>query len=127
MIPTLLSQATNDPALGAGLPVTPKTFWLPEGASTIAPEIDWIFNFINYINYFFFVLVVGIMFVFMWKYRQRGREVYARGPNHHTMLELGWTIIPTIIVVFIFFIGFKGFIIAKTVPDNAYQIDVTAA
>ena len=29
--------------------------------------------------------------------------------------------------MFIFFIGFKGFIIAKTVPDNAYQIDVTAA
>lgn len=127
MIPTLLSQASNDPALATGQPVTPRDFWLPQGASTVAPEIDWVFHFINYINYFFFFLVVGLMFWFMWRYRQRGREVYARGPSHNTMLELGWTIIPTIIVVVIFFMGFKGFVSLKTPPENSYQIDVTAA
>ncbi len=126
-MPTLLMQASTDPALAQAIPVSPKTFWLPQGASTVAGDLDWVFEFLNYINYFFFVLVVGIMFYFMWKYRQKGREVYARGPSHHTALELGWTILPTIIVVFIFFVGFKGFMIAKTVPANAYQVDVTAS
>lgn len=128
-LPTVLMQAEAD-KLGAALTpaqgVTPRDFWLPEGASTLAPEIDWVFHFINYINYFFFFLVVGLMFYFVWKYRQKGREVYARGPSHNTVLELGWTIIPTIIVVVIFFMGFRGFVDAKTVPANSYQIDVTA-
>ena len=121
LMTTLLMQSST-----AAEGPTPKTFWLPEGASTFAEQNDWVFNFINYINYFFFFLVIGLMVVFVWKYRQKGREVYARGPNHNTLLELGWTIIPTILVVFIFFIGFRGFVSMKTVPANAYQIDVTA-
>ncbi|MFZ4751661.1 MAG: hypothetical protein ACOYMM_14285, partial [Phycisphaerales bacterium] len=80
LITTVLMQSSSDPALAAGEGTTPKTFWLPEGASTFASENDWVFNFINYINYFFFFLVVGLMFYFVWKYRQKGREVYARGP-----------------------------------------------
>ncbi|MFM7050586.1 MAG: cytochrome c oxidase subunit II [Planctomycetota bacterium] len=129
LIPTLLTQAQSDklgPAFTPGEGVTPKTFWMPEGASTLAPEIDWVFDFINYINYFFFALVVGLMLYFVWKYRQKGREVYARGPSHNTVLELGWTILPTLIVVVIFFMGFRGFVSAKTIPANSYQIDVTA-
>ena len=129
LIPNFLMQAESDKlgsAFTPGLPNTPKTFWLPEGASTIASEIDWIFNFINYINYFFFFLVVSIMLYFVWKYRQKGRDVYARGPSHHLMLELGWTILPTIIVVVIFFMGFRGFIDMRVPPANSYQIDVTA-
>jgi cytochrome c oxidase subunit 2 len=127
LIPSMLMQSGADAALTPSDAVTPKTFWLPQGASTIAPESDWIFNYINYINYFFFFLVIGIMLYFVVKYRQKGREVYARGPAHNTVLELTWTIIPTIIVVVIFFMGFKGFVSMKTVPQNAYQIDVTAS
>jgi len=121
LIPTVLSQATATDVAN-----TPKSFWLPEGASTFVNEVDWIFHFINYINYFFFFLVVGLMVYFVVKYRQRGREVYARGPSHNTALELGWTILPTIIVVFIFLFGFRGYVSLRTVPENAYQIDVTA-
>jgi len=127
LIPNLLMQSSSDASLATGRATTPKTFWMPEGASTISSEVDWVFNFINYINYFFFVLVVGIMLYFVWKYRQKGREVYARGPSHNTMLELGWTIAPTIIVVVIFFMGFRGFVDMKTPPSNSYQIDVTAS
>jgi cytochrome c oxidase subunit II len=119
-MPSLLSQTSADQG------PSPKDFWMPEGASNFSTEVDWVFHFINYINYFFFFLVVGLMVYFVWKYRQKGREVYARGPNHHTALELGWTILPTIIVVVIFFMGFRGFVDMKTVPADAYQIDVTA-
>ena len=125
-IPLLLMNSDPAAALAKGEPVTPANFWMPQGASTIADEIDWVFNFINWVNYFFFFLVTALLVWFVWRYRQRGREVYARGPSHNTALELGWTIIPTIIAGVIFFLGFKGFVSAKTIPQNAYQIDVTA-
>lgn len=122
----VLTLLSSDPALKTGEGPTPRSFWLPEGASTFAEQNDWVFHFINYINYFFFFLVVGLTVYFTWKYRQRGREVYARGPSHNTLLELGWTILPTLLVVVIFFMGFRGFASMKSVPANAYQIDVTA-
>jgi cytochrome c oxidase subunit 2 len=127
-ITSILSQADSGMGAGAGEASSIKSddFWMPVGASNFAAEVDWVFHFINYINYFFFVLVVGIMCYFVWKYRQKGREVYARGPSHNMPLELGWTILPTIIVVVIFFIGFKGYVSMRTVPADAYQIDVTA-
>jgi cytochrome c oxidase subunit 2 len=128
-ITSILSQATSG-SMSSGAAeassIKSSDFWMPQGASTFAQEVDWVFHFINYINYFFFVLVVGLMLYFVWKYRQKGREVYARGPNHNLPLELGWTILPTIIVVFIFFFGFKGFVSMRTAPADAYQIDVTA-
>ncbi|MEY3143369.1 MAG: hypothetical protein RLY21_1862 [Planctomycetota bacterium] len=127
-ITSILSQAGSSMSSGAAEATSIKSddFWMPVGASNFAAEIDWVFHFINYINYFFFFLVVGIMVYFVWKYRQKGREVYARGPNHNLPLELGWTILPTIIVVVIFFFGFKGYVSMRTVPADAYQIDVTA-
>jgi len=127
-ITSILSQAGSSMSSGAAdaTSIRSDEFWMPAGASNFAAEIDWVFHFINYINYFFFLLVVGIMVYFVWKYRQKGREVYARGPNHNLPLELGWTILPTIIVVVIFFFGFKGYVSMRTVPADAYQIDVTA-
>ncbi|MBC24289.1 MAG: cytochrome c oxidase subunit II [Phycisphaerae bacterium] len=105
---------------------TPRTFWMPEGASTIAPSIDHVFDMINWVCYFFFALVVIIMFWFMWKYRQRGRIVDAQGPTHNMALELTWTIIPIFIVAAMFFVGFKGFLNIVTPPENSYEIDVVA-
>ncbi len=120
------SESTGQNALMTSAPVTPADFWLPEGASTFAPQVDFAFQFVAWISYFFFVLVVGLMIFFAIKYRQKGREAYARGPSHHTMLELGWTIIPTILCVFMFWFGFRGFIDLRTPPQNSYQIDLTA-
>ena len=127
-ITPILAQAGSSMSTDTPEAVSIKSnyFWMPSPASNFAAEVDWVFHFINYINYFFFFLVVGLMCYFVWKYRQKGREVYARGPNHNTPLELGWTILPTIIVVVIFFMGFKGFVSMRTVPADAYQIDVTA-
>ena len=44
----------------------------------------------------------------------------------HTGLEIIWTVIPTILVMFIFYFGAKGFIKMRTVPENAMEIKVDA-
>ncbi len=98
-------------------------FWFPESASTVAPEVDWVFNWITWICIFFFVLIVGAMVYFMFKYRRREHVASTEGPTHNTPLELTWTAIPLILVILIFYIGLKGYVNITTPPENAYEIE----
>jgi cytochrome c oxidase subunit 2 len=106
------------------------SFWLPPAASSGAPVVDRLFQFIYWIAFVFFVLVVGLMVLFVLRYRRRpGREAVPRGhlPTHNTALELTWTIIPLILVGAIFYFGFTGFMDITTPPQNAYEVQVTGS
>ena len=118
----LNSLATAAPASGH------TSFWLPRSGSTTAPNVDFMFMAITYVCYFFFVLVVVLMVAFVVRYRQKGTklEFHEGASEHNTPLEVTWTVIPVIIVVAIFFGGFKGYLTLATPPANAYQIDVVA-
>jgi cytochrome c oxidase subunit 2 len=123
--PSLLAQteaSTPEPRELTG------NFWLPEAASTLAPGTDFAFMAITWLCYFFFAGIVIALVYFCWKYRQRGTEVVyqADAPVHNTPLEVGWTVLPLLLVVAIFFMGFKGFLDLSTPPRNAYEINVTA-
>lgn len=114
--------------LATAAPASGGTFWLPRAGSTTASNVDFMFMAITYICYFFFVLVVALMIIFVVRYRQRGTTVvHHKGVSeHNTPLEVTWTVIPVILVVMIFFGGFKGYLALATPPANAYQIDVVA-
>lgn len=104
---------------GAGL-------WMPPQSSTVAAEVDWLFNFILGISVFFFALIVVIMLVFVIRYRRReGREVAEASASHNTALEVIWTGIPVILVAVIFYFGFTSYLNMSTPPANAYEIQVT--
>lgn len=105
------------------------TFWLPEGASTLAGGVDWAFMAITWLCYVFFAGIVIALVYFSWKYRQRGTEVVyqADAPTHNTPLEVGWTVVPLLLMVAIFFMGFKGFLDLSTPPKDSYEIQVTAS
>src|SRR5438067_10808264 len=95
------------------------SFWLPEQASTVAPNTDWIFNLVLYISVFFFFLVSVLLVVFVVKYRHReGAPPQESTAGHSTALELTWTIIPTLIVLVIYYYGFRGFIHQTIEPPN---------
>jgi cytochrome c oxidase subunit 2 len=107
--------------------VTPENFWMPEGASEQAGFIDYVFDFINWVNYVSFALITVVMVWFCIRYRQRSKTAgFAPGPVHNTALEVTWTIIPTLILVGIFFMGFVGYLDLYTPPKNSYDIKVTA-
>ena len=106
---------------------TPANFWMPEGASAQAAEVDFVFDLINWINYVFFAGITFAMVYFCVKYRQRGKNVeFSAGPTHNMPLELVWTIIPTLILIGLFFVGFVGYLDLVTPPKNTYDIKVTA-
>ncbi len=123
---TLLAILTAATGLADG-PTAP-TFWMPQGASTVAPDVDIVFDVINWICYFFFALIVVAMVAFVWKYRIREREHRFRmdGPTHHAALEATYIIVPLLLSGVIFFFGFRGYLDLATPPANSYDINVTA-
>lgn len=118
-----LVARSTEAALGGS--TTEPSFWMPEQASTSAPGIDFIFDFVLWLSVVFFVLIVGLMLLFV--LRHRAKDLGETGPpiHHNHALEFTWTIIPTILVVFIFWVGFRGFLDLSTPPANAYEIQVT--
>jgi cytochrome c oxidase subunit 2 len=101
-------------------------FWMPPQGSAMAGEVDWLFFFIYWICVFFFLLVLVLLVTFAWKYRYREGQPMLDAPKHNTALELTWTFIPTLIVIVIFFYGFKGYMHLAVPPPDAYEVDVTA-
>jgi cytochrome c oxidase subunit 2 len=92
--------------------------------SDIAREVDEAFYWIGGIC---LVLLVGItvtMVLFLVKYRHK-RSPRATQIEGNLPLELTWIIIPTIIVLFMFFKGYEGFKLMRTVPEGAMVIKVT--
>ncbi|MDH3283290.1 MAG: cytochrome c oxidase subunit II [Acidobacteriota bacterium] len=101
------------------------TMWLPEQASTVAPIVDMAFYFILGVSIFFTVLICGITILFLIKYRHRPGHEAEKTPSHSTALELTWSVIPAILVVMMFFYGFRGYMSMHTPMADAYEVLVT--
>lgn len=99
---------------------------MPQGASTIAGEVDALFYFIFWASVFFFLLVIGLSVYFILKYRRReGHEEATSHVDYNIKLEIIWTVIPIILVVIVFFWGFKTYMKMQIVPKDAIEIKVT--
>jgi len=114
------------PLVSALFAAQEHSFWMPPQASTFSPQVDWLFYFIFYISTFFFLLIVGLTFFMILRYRRRPGQAPEASPTHNTALEITWSIIPLIIVVLIFFFGFKGFADMAFSPSGAYPVQVEA-
>lgn len=102
------------------------TFWFPVQASTDAHKVDWLFYFIYYVSLVFFVLIAVLLFWFCIRYRRTHEDQIPGRITHNTALELSWTILPSILLVPMFWWGFEGFLEARTPPENTYDINVVA-
>jgi len=74
------------------------------------------------------VLLIGItvvMVYFVFKYRRRNNPVPSDIRDNYP-LEIIWTIIPTLIVLSMFYIGWSSYLGLRTVPDDALQVEVFA-
>jgi cytochrome c oxidase subunit 2 len=104
---------------------TTETLFMPPGKSTIAPEVDALFHFILYSSIILFIIVATGLFYFVFRYRRKGKEELTSGTDHNIKLELFWSIIPTIMVIIVFFWGFRVYLKMHVVPKDAYEIKVT--
>lgn len=101
-------------------------FWFPEQSSTVAEHSDSVYFFILYVCTFFFVLIVSLMVLFMVKYRHRPGMEATKTSTHNLTLELSWSVIPTLLTIVMFWVGFTGYIDMRTPPSDSYEINVIA-
>lgn len=75
--------------------------WDGQEASTAAPKIDDLLNVMIVLSSFVFSLVVVALFYALWKFKAKPGDESDGEPIHgNTRLEVAWTVIPTIIVLF---------------------------
>jgi cytochrome c oxidase subunit 2 len=75
--------------------------WDGQQASTAAPKIDDLLNVMIVISSFVFSLVMVMLFYALWKFKAKPGDESDGEPIHgNTRLEIAWTLIPTIIVLF---------------------------
>lgn len=103
---------------------TKSTFLLPPQASNLAGDVDWAWNIILWTTTVFFIIVVAAMTFFVIRYRRRPNAGATSTVTHNTPLEIVWTVVPLIIVIGFFFVGFKGFINFDNPRSDAVVIDV---
>jgi cytochrome c oxidase subunit II len=103
-----------------------RDWMMGQQASTLAPNVDNLFMFISAVNTFFFVLVAGLIIVFVKKYRRRSPDEITPHITHHQTLEIVWSVLPLLILIGIFFWGFHGYVKAQIAPANSIEIQVTA-
>lgn len=102
------------------------SFWFPAPSSTVAGDVDSLFYFILMLSAFFFCLIVGLMLIFVIRYRRRPGYTQGSAPDHNDTLEILWSVIPSLLLVLIFFRGFTGYLDMRTPPTDAYEIKVLA-
>lgn len=99
--------------------------FLPEQASTFAPEVDLYFLFLVGLTVFFTLLVGILAIVFMVRYRRRSADEVPEPVEGAMLLEITWTVIPFLIAMFIFAWGAKIYYDMYKEPKDALEIFVT--
>jgi len=74
------------------------------------------------------VLIFGAIVWFCIRYRAKSRaanEQVEPSPDHSTVLEVTWSVLPLFVVIALFVWGFKGYVDLRTPPRDAMEIRAT--
>lgn len=102
------------------------TFWMPKSVNSAADDSDFMFYSVLALSIFFFFGIAGCTIYFVIKYRHRPGHKAQPSSGHNDAMEITWTVIPTLITVFLFWYGWKSYINVVTPPQKAVEIDVLA-
>ncbi len=107
-------------------PMTESPWALLPAMSKNAQAIDDLYVFITILCVISFLMVVGAMFYFMWKYKKPESGHRKTHPiTHSGRLEFAWSAIPAVFLVIIFAWGEIGFVEQFSPPDDAMTVYVT--
>ncbi len=99
--------------------------WDGQEASTAAPKIDGLLNVMIVLSSLVFSLVIVALFYALWKFKAKPGDESDGEPIHgNTKLEIAWTVIPTIIVLF--GAGYSWSVLSdiEKVDENSLTVDV---
>lgn len=96
-----------------------------QGVSTYAQDIDRALWIVTGLCIFLFVVTIGAMLYFAVKYNaKRNPKENTQNIKHYTPIEIAWTVIPTILLMVMFYYGLDTLRLQRTMPDDAINVDV---
>lgn len=98
--------------------------WMPPQGSTWAAQVDFINNFITYVAAFCTFAITAVMLFYAWKYRRRPGHESSDYITHNATVETVWTVIPTLICIFVFWYGLVVYRDMREPPSNAMEVAV---
>lgn len=137
-IPMLLGQTTDEIIKATmennqGNPVPPESiihegsYWFPRQASSYAADVDQLYMAIFWISAVFFAGIVGFMVYFCIKYRRKNGVIDPQpSSSHNNFIEILWSVLPSILLVYMFYDGAVGYFEMRVPREDAEEIQVTA-
>lgn len=101
--------------------------FMPTQGSNWAKNVDWINNLITNISVVSIALITLVMLYFAVKYRRGKNPSSTSKVSHNSTLETVWTVVPTVICLFVFYFGYAEYKDMRNPPSNAIEINVTAS
>jgi len=86
-------------------------------------KIDDAFFVIIAVSLVMLLLITGTMIYFLFRYRVKKNPV-SSDIRSNWKIELLWTILPSIIALWMFYLGWQSYMGLRTVPSGALEIDV---
>ncbi|MBP1643369.1 MAG: cytochrome c oxidase, subunit [Acidobacteria bacterium] len=102
-----------------------KIPFMPEQASSMAGEVDALTLYLVAMASFFTVLVAAMVIYFAIRYRRRSPDEVGGSFDNSALLEITWTVIPVLIVLFTFVWGARVAFRLYRPPADAVQYYVT--
>ena len=96
----------------------------PSAIST-TEAVDTVFLYLFGISVVMLVGITATMIWFVVKYNRKRHPLPEATPRYHILLESSWTIIPTFIVLAMFWYGWEGYTTLRDVPAGALEVKVT--
>ncbi len=87
--------------------------------------VENVFLYIAAIAVFLLILITFLMVYFVIRYRRK-RNPEPEDIKGNLWLEITWTVVPTILVMTMFYYGYTGFSALKKIPEGAMKVKVIA-
>jgi len=101
--------------------------WLPPAASEQADRSFMLINVLFWSSAVFFVIVTAVLIYSIWKFRAKDDDLEDGPPIHgNTKLEVVWTVIPSLVLVFIAIYGYIVLDRNEAVAAGNLKVDVYA-
>jgi cytochrome c oxidase subunit 2 len=91
----------------------------------IVNQTDTTFLFIIGVSVVLLLGITTVMIYFVIRYNKKRNPVPTSTSTGNTLLEILWTVIPTILVLVMFFFGYSGFKYMRNAPSDAMIVKAT--
>ncbi len=100
--------------------------FMPPQATDVAVQVDSIYAFLLWASLISFILVVGGMLYFVYKYKRTSSHQKSAYITHNHTLEFLWSSIPFLIFMFVFAWGWYVYDQMRTYPADSLEVHVFA-